>query len=472
MDVRLFFRNSLIVFSCLWLSIPVMATLRENNSENLFKIIRGAKKKLKQLKNEEFERTVNYIEGKESEEPLELRDRIQFSQYVFEDLKEIEKLIKKGAIPNLEEDSIGENDSHSSFENLFPHLDKGFIGYLLLSSLVSPITAKITDTPKMLQVNKSNTVGNLLYTPNTLSNFFNAYRLPEEKSFVTKNFFKKLSEKEDTDFNIIRSLSNKDIVKHLNEAMENSEITNEYLKDQLTDLYQSELEMEKTFQKIYKEFRIEGKLLEMMKGRVNPQATLERINALEKHNKMGTSIISQWPSIELPYRKVEVDESIRKWVVPEGYFDTALKGTLYTVNISNCVGMTVWSEDENNNKNGGLFHINLGNIKSVFDFFENRTQKNDLDDFLAKVAGGTHRISKLKVTLVGGYSPHINFVLEYLKLLKIKNVKIMYNAKWGSYNSIQRAGVGFNIDTGKTFLIENERKLAFFVFKSSRSFLH
>lgn len=107
------------------------------------------------------------------------------------------------------------------------------------------------------------------------------------------------------------------------------------------------------------------------------------------------------------------------------------KHVLVTGSLMKCVGLALYNPETNT---CGLAHVDGENIRGLDAYLEGKlTPKDNIDDFyrfFLEVAGKTP-LSKIRGTLVSGFSPHINYLKRYMEITGIKDIEIVHNPEWG-----------------------------------------
>lgn len=118
----------------------------------------------------------------------------------------------------------------------------------------------------------------------------------------------------------------------------------------------------------------------------------------------------------------------RQYAVANG---NDFKHILVTGTLMKCVGLALYNPETSR---CGLAHADGENIRYLDAYLEGKyASRDNIDDFqrfFLDVAGKTF-LSKIRATLVSGYSPHINYFKKYLEIIGIKDIEIVHNAEWG-----------------------------------------
>jgi hypothetical protein len=154
------------------------------------------------------------------------------------------------------------------------------------------------------------------------------------------------------------------------------------------------------------------------------------------------SIVGSWKNLKPKYfgnHSFSIDSSSEVFIVNQRQYAVAnsnnAKHVLVTGSLMRCVGFALYNPETNR---CGLAHVDGENIRRLDAYLQGQyTPKDNMDDFhrfFLDIAEKTP-LTKIRATLVSGYSPHINYFKKYMEIAGIKNIEIIHNSEWGRSNN-------------------------------------
>gem|GEM_PF-6745755 len=167
-------------------------------------------------------------------------------------------------------------------------------------------------------------------------------------------------------------------------------------------------------------------------------AQLGLTSSYQKQIDTCNFIVNGWENLKPKYfgnYSFSIDPSSEVLIVNQRYYAVAhgddFKHVLITASLMKCVGLALYNPETNT---CGLAHVDGENIRGLDAYLEGKFKpKDNIDDFyrfFLDVAGKTP-LSKIRGTLVSGFSPHINYLKRYMEIAGIKDIEIVHNPEWG-----------------------------------------